>query len=419
MKTARYLIPILLVCASVGLKAQTATIEECQAWAVAQSSANVQKELNEQLLRVKLNEVSSHYYPTLQIDGAIGYLSDVTELPESFPGYTPSRHDMYNVSLNLQQVIFDGLQASYGRKRERLLNNNEISKLDISINALKEQVVMIYLNLLIIEKQIEILSNVENTYQEKLDQLNALLKAGVVYANSIAQLELEGLKIQQQKDELQATKESLIASLSILTGKDLSNATFVIPEDPDVSSDLSSMRPEFDIFTNTKESLEYQRKMHISKSLPKLTLVAVGGYGRPSLNLLQNDFDWFYAVGVKFNVPLIDWAKTKGIADIIDLQKSILESKESDFIKSNQIAIQEKINEIKRIEHLLVLDEQITEKYKEMRQTSSTQLLNGTSTAIDYIKQQNDEVQSITARELHTIQLLKAKYELLALKGRL
>ena len=299
------------------------------------------------------------------------------------------------------------------------MNNNEISKLDISINALKEQVVMIYLNLLIIEKQIEILSNVENTYQEKLDQLNALLKAGVVYANSIAQLELEGLKIQQQKDELQATKESLIASLSILTGKDLSNATFVIPEDPDVSSDLSSMRPEFDIFTNTKESLEYQRKMHISKSLPKLTLVAVGGYGRPSLNLLQNDFDWFYAVGVKFNVPLIDWAKTKGIADIIDLQKSILESKESDFIKSNQIAIQEKINEIKRIEHLLVLDEQITEKYKEMRQTSSTQLLNGTSTAIDYIKQQNDEVQSITARELHTIQLLKAKYELLALKGRL
>ena len=96
-----------------------------------------------------------------------------------------------------------------------------------------------------------------------------------------------------------------------------------------------------------------------------------------------------------------------------------MESQQADFTKGNQIAIQEKINEIKRIEHLLILDEQITQKYQEIRETANTQLLNGTITTMDYIKLQNDETLSITAREVHTIQLLKAKYELMALKGQL
>lgn len=419
----KVLLVILIAAPFFSLQAQESiTIDECQRLAVAQSSANVQKELNEQLLKVKLNDVSSHYYPTLQIDGAIGYLSQMTELPTAIAddyGIPAQRHDLYNVSLNLQQVLFDGLQATYGRKREHLLNKNEINKLDISISKIKENVINIYLNLLIIDKQIKILSNVENTFQEQSEQLKALLKAGVVYANSIAQLDLEGLKIQQQKDELQATRESLLASLSILTGKDLTSVTLIIPDIPEVENNTQSSRYEFSIFENEKANLAYQRKMHISKSLPKLTLLAVGGYGRPTYNLLATKANWFYAVGIKFVVPLIDWAKTKGVSDIIDLQTSILESQQADFTKANQIAIQEKLNEVKRIERLLVLDEQIIQKYQEIKETANTQLLNGTITVIDFIKQQNDELQAIMGKEVHNIQLLKAKYELLALKGKL
>ena len=74
---------------------------------------------------------------------------------------------------------------------------------------------------------------------------------------------------------------------------------------------------------------------------------------------------------------------------------------------------------MKRIERLLVLDEQIIQKYQEIKETANTQLLNGTITVIDFIKQQNDELQAIIGKEVHNIQLLKAKYELLALKGKL
>ncbi|MEG2071011.1 MAG: TolC family protein, partial [Bacteroidales bacterium] len=323
------------------------------------------------------------------------------------------------VSLDFNQVIFEGLKFYYGRKYERLLNEAEIYKVELSINEMKSNVISLYLNLLIIDKQLNILANVENTLDTQTTQLQTLLRAGVVYGNSVSQLELEALKIKQNKGELQATKESLISSLSILTGKNLQNSIFIIPDVPLIEDNTNSSRLEYAIFDNKIASLDYQRKLHFSNSLPKISVFATGGYGRPTYDLFVNQFDWFYMAGIKFTVPVIDWAKTAGVGNIINLQKSIVASQESDFEKANKIAIQEKLNEIKRIENLLVLDKQITKKYQEITKTFSIQLINGTITAYDFIKQHNDEIQSLINQEVHTIQLLKAKYELMALKGRL
>jgi hypothetical protein len=272
---------------------------------------------------------------------------------------------------------------------------------------------------LILDKQILLLSSVENTIEEQLVQLKKLLESGVVYANTVAQLELEALKIEQQKGELVSTKESLIASLSIITDFDLHDATFVVPEVPYIEKNSSSARLEFSIFDYSKKGLDYQRKFHLSNSLPNFTFFASGGYGRPAFNIFSNQFEWNYIFGLKFNIPVIAWAKTTGIGNIINLQKKILESQERDFEKSNQIAIEEKWNEIQKIEHLILLDKKITEKYKSITETSKVQLLNGMITAYDFIKQQNDELQSLINQEVHLMQLLKAKFEFLALKGEL
>lgn len=395
------------------------TIEECQEWAIAQSSANVQKELNEQLLKVKINDASSHFYPTLEINGLISYQSQVPQLPLSIPGIDAISRDQYRVGLDLYQVLFDGGKIFYNRRYEKLANETEIYKLNLSINQLKEQVIAIYLNLLIIEKQIIILSNVESTIAEQLAQLRVLLKEGVIYATAVDQLELEELKIEQQKGELEATKESLISSLSILTGKELSQAEFKTPEFIEIEFNTNSKRLEYAIFENEISGLDYQRKLHYANTIPHISLIGTAGYGRTTFDIFSNNFDWFYFVGINFRIPVINWAKTAGVGNIIKLQKSILMAQESDFEKSNKIAIQEKLNEIRRIENLLVLDNQITEKYKSLTATYRIQLMNGTITAYDFIKQQNDEIQSLISREVHSIQLLKAKYELLALKGNL
>lgn len=401
------------------------TIDQCQQWAVAQTSANVQKELNEQILQTSLHNASSHLYPKLSINGRFSYQSEVPAMLNDIllqPPFeeTPAVARMqYHIALDLEQSLFDGAQSFYGRKYARLQNDAEIYKIDLSINEIKSNVISLYLNLLIVEKQMEIIENVQSTFDDQINQLKVLLKEGVIPQNTLSQLELEALKMQQNHNELVSRRESIISSLSILTGHDLSHAEFEIPNVPETNASEPSQRLEFAIFENQSKQMDFQRKLHLSNSLPKLSLFATGGYGRPDYQFYFNRPDWYYMAGVNLRIPLIDWARTTGVGKVIDIQKSILKSQEEDFKKSNQIAIQDKLNEINRIEKLLVLDKAITEKYRSLTRTYSSQLVNGTITANDYIRQHNEEMQSLMNQELHNIQLLKAKYELLALKGQL
>lgn len=397
----------------------TVTIEQCQEWAVSQSSANVQKDLNDKLLKVKLNNAASHMYPKLELNGEAAYHSDVPQLYPYVPTADTFNNHQYFIGLNFEQMIFAGGKSFYGKRYETLANQAEIYKVEISINEMKEKIISLYLNLLILDKQLTILTNAQNMLQNQVNQLKSLKDNGMIPTSTVSQLEVEVLKVEQSKGELQAKRESLVSSLSILTGKDLSQAEFETPVVPSIDINSSSVRLEYQIFENGKQTLDYQRKLHLSNSLPKLSVFATGGYGRPNYNYFTTNFKWYYSLGVRLNVPIIDWAKTTGVANVISLQKSILESQERDFVKGNEIAIQEKRFEIRRIEDMLVLDKQITQKQNEITNTFSIQLLNGTITAYDYIKQQSDETNSLISQEVHNIQLLKAKYELLALTGRL
>jgi outer membrane protein TolC len=216
------------------------TLEQCQQWAICQSSANVQKELNTQLLKVKLDDAASHLFPSLEINGHLSFQSQTPQLPLAW-GVEKLSRDHYGVYLDFQQVIYAGNKLTNGRQYERMMNKSEIDRLDLSINELKEKIISIYLNLLILEKQILLLSSNENTIDEQLVQLEKLLASGIIYGNTVAQLELQALKIEQQKGELESTIESLTASLSIITGKDLHGATFTPPEVPDIQKNSPTL----------------------------------------------------------------------------------------------------------------------------------------------------------------------------------
>lgn len=411
---------LFLILSTAILSAQTVvTIEQCQQWAVSQTSANVQKDLNGQILKTNIQNAGAHLYPKLSVNGRFAYESADVPPVSPFDQNPEWARMQYHIGLDLEQVLFEGGKFFYGRQFATLQNDAEIYKIELSMNEIKAQVINLYLSLLIIDKQIDIIQNVQSTFDDQLKQLRVLYKEGVIPQNDVSQLELEDLKMEQNQDELQAKRESIISTLSILTGQDLSKATFVMPELSDFSTTAPSSRLEFSILENQLKQMEFQRKLHFSNSLPKISVFASGGYGRPDYQFYFSRPDWYYMAGVSLRIPVIDWAKSSGVAKVIGIQKQILESQEADFKKSNQIAIQEKLNEIKRLEHLIQLDKAINEKYAELTKTYSSQLANGTITVTDYIRQHNDELTSRMNQEIHNIQLLKTKYELMALRGEL
>lgn len=163
----RFLVIIIFLSVQHVYSQQVVTIDLCMQWAIEQSSENTQKNLNDQLLKVKLHDVSSHLYPSLELNGKIGYQSDQPQLPASF-GLDPLSNDYYGISMDFSQMIYDGNQFIYNRQFERLKNQNEIIKIDLSINQLKERVIHLYLNLLIINKQILLIETAEKTLGEQI-----------------------------------------------------------------------------------------------------------------------------------------------------------------------------------------------------------------------------------------------------------
>ncbi|NTV46587.1 MAG: hypothetical protein HGB11_08745 [Chlorobiales bacterium] len=67
-------------------------------------------ELQESVADLKLSNLTSQYLPQLTLSGKATYQSQVLELPFKIPGAaTPEFYkDNYQVSLNLDQLIYDG-----------------------------------------------------------------------------------------------------------------------------------------------------------------------------------------------------------------------------------------------------------------------------------------------------------------------
>ena len=87
------------------------TVDQCQAWAVAQTSANVQKDLNGQILKENLGNASAHLYPKLSLNGNFSYQSahnpweemgnsDISPFDDNLPYKM-----QYHIGLDFEQTI--------------------------------------------------------------------------------------------------------------------------------------------------------------------------------------------------------------------------------------------------------------------------------------------------------------------------
>ena len=76
------------------------------------------------------------------------------------------------------------------------------------------------------------------------------------------------------------------------------------PVNDNILSEVEINRPELKLFSSQQNMVESQNGLTVSKILPKASLFFQGGYGKPTLNMLQNEFDWFYIAGAKLTWSL-------------------------------------------------------------------------------------------------------------------
>jgi outer membrane protein TolC len=417
----KIIIAFFLITSYLSAFAQTYTLAECQRLARENHPMLKQAGVINELYQFRIKSLNSSNLPQIDFSGRASYQSDVTTFEFSIPGINIPEFskDQYKIALGIRQKIYDF--GANKNKKELEVNNRNIDSLqnEVELYQIKETVNTLYFNVLSINQNEAILSLKKSTLEEQLKVVGSAVRNGVSLPNNLDNLRAEELQTEQQQLELSINKQTALELLGIITGQSIpENGITEYPPVDNYLSDQSIERPDYKLFIERKKQLEQSKKTLNNSHLPYLYGFGQAGYGRPGLNMLSNDFDDWYMVGVGLSWNIWEGNKTKyDKAKLNSQQKSIDISKEN-FERNLSMSLSKELDNVKRYEALLVSDEELVWLKEQIAKRSESALANGTMTSADYLRDLNASLQAKASMEIHKLLLYQAKVNYMTLLGK-
>jgi len=298
------------------------------------------------------------------------------------------------------------------------LNINQ-KQTETDLYKLRGQINGYYFNLLLLDRQKELLQNYLELIDKRISSMNSALASGVILRSDIDVITSEKIKLKQQLDENMIRKTSLLKILSGLIGTEIDTSTeFVLPSpDDEVTDELS--RPELKLFDFRREQLNATLQVIQSKRMPKAFGFATLGYGNPpGSNFFKDEFAPYYILGAGLKWNIFDWNKAKNEKQVITLQQGIIDNRKNDLTDNLNRLLDSKSAEISNLESLLESDSELIVIRKRITSAAESQYENGTITATDYMNELNSERQTLINYEIHKINLAMARIEYLNISGK-
>ena len=396
----------------------------CYDSAVSKYPLSQQFELLTMSNELKRKNIGKNFLPKLMLNGQAHYQSDVTKIPVSdipipieFPVLD---NDWYKISLDVSQTIYDGGTTSQLKNVEDVNLKIDKKNVEVQLYALKERVSRLYLNVMLLREGKKTLLLLKENLKSKLSEVESGVSNGVILASNADILKAEIIDVEQKITETEIGTLALYKSLNELTGFDLNEKTVFMAPAPEININMyKNNRLEYSLMTLQQTKIEALKESASTKRLPRLSAFGQAGYGRPGYDMLNDQFDDFYMIGLRLNWNIYDWNHTKNEKKILDIQKDIVTTNKEAFDKNLRVELQSKIAEVRKYEEMIKRDNEIIELRKKIVKAYSSQLDNGVITSTEYLTQVNEEAKAALNLTTHKIQLIKAKLDYLATLGNL
>jgi len=413
----RFILILIIITTLPVIAQQSITLNDCYNLVETNYPLVKQRLLFEQQNQLDSDIISNSKLPQFNLEAQATYQSDVIEIPIPNSTIDPLNKDQYRATLSVNQLIYNGgaTDASLNLKSAQLKIKQK--QIDASIHQLKTQINQLYFSILLNQETYKLLEAKKVQLQTKLKEVQSGIKYGVLLPASDSVLEAEILKINQQFIEAESTKLSLIETLSSLIGQSLdSSSSFETPlAEVQFQGDIS--RPEIELFQLKKEEIENSETLISKQNAPKLNGFANGGYGNPGLNMLDNSFQPFYIVGLKFNWKVFDWNTNKKQRETLAINKDIIDNETEIFELNTNIELNKQQKVIEKISDFITSDLEIIELRKTILNTIDAQLKNGVITSSDYVTEFTNLFEAENTLLKHQIQLQLAKANYNTIKG--
>jgi outer membrane protein TolC len=405
-------IVLFFVTAATILPQTVLTLDKCYEKSRTNFPLIKQKEYIAKSREYSVSNVWKGYFPQITISGQMTYQSDVTSLPISLPGIKIESltNDQYKAIADVSQTIWDGGIMNAQADIQRANAEVDDQKVEVELLKVKDRINQIYFGILLLNEHLVQTELVKKDLNASLDKITAAYANGTATKPNIDILKAELLKTDQREIELKSSRKSFIEMLGLLINEGLDESLKLeLPVIQIISEANEINRPELKLYSSQENMIENQSGLTLAKIFPKASLFFQGGYGKPALNMLKNNFDWYYIAGARLTWSPSNFYTYGNERELIELNKKSVEAQKETFILNTNLSLKQQLREIDKLKDLIKVDKEIIEIRTSVKVAAKAQLENGVITSSDFIRELNAEDQAKQNLSIHIIQLLLAQ----------
>lgn len=398
---------------------------DCYKLAIDNYPQKQQIPLQKSISDIKIRNYYNGYLPEIQLFGQAQYQSDATKIAVSLPAFPDLKLklpemslDQYKIGVNINQVIWDGGIIANQEDLEISQILIDSTKIEVDLYNIKQRVNDLFFGILIINKKIDICNNAINDLNNKYNNINSKVNNGVILQSNADILRAEIIKLEQTYLELKSNKTSFFDMLSILLNKKIdTNSVLVVPDSFSNVNKNNKSRIEYSLFDYSKQGLQETKSLIQSKYYPKFSAFFQGVYGKPGLNMFDQEFKAYYIVGLKASWNIWNWYQSNREEEIISLQQKLIDIQENTFTINLDVYLTKYLNDIDKLSILINKDNEIISLKESIVKQYSSQLENGVITSSEFLTEFNSKILSNINLEIHKLELIQTKINYLTQLG--
>lgn len=370
-----------------------------------------QKDLLAKAMEFTIANAQSGYLPQVAIYAQATYQSDVTRIPGPGALIEPLSKDQYKIYGEINQSIFDGgvIKSQTTIQQANALVDQQ--KVEVELYKIKERINQIFFGVLLMDAQLDQVRLLKEDLQSSLAKTESAIRNGTAFKSNADILHAELLKADQRVIEMKAARKAYLDMLGYFINLSLNESvTLERPLTTEFEPDQSIKRPELTLYQFQSELFGAQYKSTGARNLPKLGFFVQGGYGRPALNLLKNEFDYYYFGGFRLNWALAGFYNSKRDKQLLDVNNQLVNAQKDLFLFNTDITLKQQSQEVIKLNELIAVDNQIIDLRTRIKNTSRSQHENGVISTNDYLRELNAEDAARQNLLLHQVQLMLAQF---------
>ncbi len=404
---------------------QTLSLADCMK--LAEENYPLRKQIEMQTVQSKLatDELNSAFYPEISLFGNAQWQSDVTKvdinltLPNgSKPEFPSPAKDQYKIGISANQLIYDGGTVAARISAEHANELYAKSSVDVELFKLRSRISDLYFGVLKIRLSISSIDTLAASLRSKLETIESAVRNGAMLESNALIIQAELKKLAQSREDLLSLLAAQLRMLSELAGRDIAESMLALPNLAAEPIDANSrLNPEFKAFDKSRQLLEVSKQSIDASVMPKVSAFAQAYYGRPGLNMFDNDFAPAFIVGIKASFPLFNWGTPDVRREQLDVRSRIIDCQEETFKKNRSVQLAKQQTDLEKFDRLIAEDDEIIDLRDRIATQYESQLGAGIITASEFVSEKNNAASARLNRELHRIDKLKARADIILTLG--